>query len=167
MLNKNIKDFLELNKNKFSQGEILGTVAKYNPFFSINDEIDKEKYKKNRETYIFDYINFSQTTTVFLKTFQKLNFETMFEENITDYINKLTEKIKDIQTFDNIINLIEVNRIKKEKQKDCLRILKEKYKLVIKNAIILIKGEVELNKAIKVIAEFVTKLFLFEKIIDF
>ena len=39
----------------------------------------------------------------------------MFEEIISDYINKLTGKIEDIQTFGNIINLIEINRIKEEK----------------------------------------------------
>ena len=65
----------------------------------------------------------------------------MFEENINDYINKITDKIKDIQTFGNIIRLIDVNRIKTEKQKDYFRILKEKYKINIKNDIKFIKGE--------------------------
>ena len=86
---------------------------------------------------------------------------------IIDYINKLTEKIKDIQSFGNIIQLIEINRIKEEKQKDYFTILKQKYKLIIKDYIKLIKGEVELNKAIKIIGEFVSKLFLFGKNVSF
>ena len=163
VLNKNVKDFIELNKNRISNSEILGTVAKFNPYFSINDESDKEKYKNYRETYIFDYINFSRITKAFNQAFKCLNFEIIFEENITDYINKITEKIKDIKTFGNIIELIEIDRINEEKQKYYFKILKEKYKIVIKNDIKLIKGEAELSNAIKIIAELVSKFFLFEK----
>ena len=164
ILNKNIKDFFANNSKKIKNAEILGTVAKYNPYFSIDDEEDKKKYKNNKETYIFDYINFSQTTDSFNGTFQNLEFEIMFEEIITDYINKITGKIKDIQTFGNIIKLIKVERIKEQKQKDYFRILEEKYKLIIKNEIKLIKDkDKELQNAIKIITEFVSKLFLFEK----
>ena len=165
MLNKNIKDFFAIKKN-ITNAEILGTVAKYNPYFSIEDEDDKKKFKNNKETYIFDYINFSKTTEAFNGTFIKLNFETMFEEIITDYINKITGKIKDIQTFGNVIKLITVERIKEDKQKDYFRILKEKYKREVKTEIKNIKGK-ELENAIKIIAEFVSKLFLFEKSTSF
>ena len=163
MLNKNIKDFFANNSKNITNAEILGTVAKFNPYFSIEDEEDKKKYKNNKETYIFDYINFSRTTESFIGTFQGLNFETMFEEIITDYINKITGKIKDIKTFGNIIKLIRVDRIKEEKQKDYFRILEEKYKLIINNEIKLIKDDKDLQNAIKIISEFVSKLFLFEK----
>lgn len=95
--------------------------------------------------------------------FQNFNFEIMFEENINDYINKITGKIKDIQTFDNVIKLINVNRLKEEKQKYYFIILKEKCELIIEKNIKLMKEEDELNEAIQVIAEFVSKLFLFEK----
>ena len=167
MLNKNIKEFFEKNKDRITNAEILGTVEKYNPYFSIKDNDDREKYKNNRETYIFDYINFSKTKPTFNETFKKLNFEAMFEENITDYINKITSKIKDIQTFGNIIKLIDVDRIVEEKKNDYFRILKEKYVLIIKNDIksISIKEEnkKELDNAIKIISEFVSKLFIYEK----
>ena len=163
ILNKNIKEFFEKDKDRITNAEILGTVEKFNPYFSIRDEADKERYKNKRETYIFDYINFSKITTLFIKAFHDLNFEKMFEENISDYINKITTKIKDIQTFGNVFKLIEVERIKEEKQRDYFRILKEKYKNIIEKEIILIKGEDEMNKAIKIIAEFVSKLALYEK----
>ena len=113
--------------------------------------------------YIFDYINFKNTTEIFTKTFRKLNFEEMFEENITDYINKITSKIVDIQTFGNIIKLIDETKIKEEKQKDYFRILEDKYKLLVKSDIKSIKDDNELTKAIKIIAEFVSKVFLFTK----
>ena len=163
MLNKNIKDFFEKDKKKLKNDAILGTIENYNPYFSVRDKIDKEKYKNNRDTYIFDYINFAETNNeTFTKNFQKLNFETMFEENIRDYIHKITGKIKDIQTFGNIIKLIEIDRIKKDKQKEYFRILEEKYKFIIKDNIKSIKDSEQLNKAIKIIAEFVSKIFLFE-----
>ena len=87
----------------------------------------------------------------------------MFEENITDYINKITSKIVNIQTFGNIIKLINEKRIKEEKKKDYFRILEDKYKYIIKNDIKSIKGEKELEKSIKIIAEFVSKIFSFYK----
>ena len=106
------------NKKKISNAEILGTIEKYNPYFSIQDKDDKEKYKNNREVYIFDNKNFKNTIEIFTQTFRKLNFEEMFEDNITDYINKINSKIEDIQTFGNIIKLIDETKIKEEKQKD-------------------------------------------------
>ena len=163
MLNKLIKEFLEIKKNGITNAEILGTIEKFNPYFSVRDKGDKDKYKNNREVYIFDNVNFKKTTDTFTKTFRKLNFEEMFEENITDYINKITDKIEDIQTFGNIIKLIDESKIKEEKQKDYFRILKEKYKLVVKVDIKSIKSDKELEKAIKIIAEFASKVFLFDK----
>ena len=50
----------------------------------------------------------------------------MFEEIISDYIHKLIGKIEDIQTFGNIINLIEINRIKEEMQREYFKKHKEK-----------------------------------------
>ena len=164
MLNTNIKEFFDIKHKSISNAEILSTAGKYNPYFSVKGKNDREKYKNNRDTYIFDYVDFNQITEEFIKNFQYLNFETMFEENINDYINKITDKIKDIQTFGNIIRLIDVNRIKTEKQKDYFRILKEKYKINIKNDIKFIKGETELNVRVKILAEFISKIFLFEKI---
>ena len=163
MLNKLIKEFIMASKNNITNAEILGIIVKYNPYFSVKDPGDKEKYKNNREVYIFDYVNFKQTTETFTKTFRNLNFEEMFEENITDYINKITSKIEDIQTFGNIIKLINESKIKEEKQKDYFWILENKYKLIVKNDIKSIKDDKELTKAIKIIAEFVSKVFLFYK----
>ena len=161
-LNKNINKFFENRKKRIPNEVILGTVEKFNPYFSVKDPIDKERYKNNRETYIFDYINFRNISDTFIKNFQNLNFETMFEENIGDYINKITGKIDSIQTFGNITKLVNIEKIEEDKQKEYFRILEEKYKFVIKDNIKLIKSEIELNKGIKIIAEFISKIFLFE-----
>ena len=163
LLNKNLKDFFKKNKDKITNTEILSLLEKYNPYFSFKNKDDKERYKNKRETYIFDYINFSETTTIFIKYFRNFNFETMFEDNINDYINKITRKIKDIQSFGNVIKLININRLKKEIQKNYIEILKDKYELIAEKDIKLIKEKDELYKVSKIIAEFVSKIFLFEK----
>ena len=118
MLDKLIKEFFEANKNKLTNADILGTIELYDPYFSVKDKGDKNKYKNKREVYIFDYINFKLITDTFIETFRLLNFEEMFEENILDYINKIIDKIEDIQTFGNIIKLIDEKKIKEETQKD-------------------------------------------------
>ena len=161
MLNKLINKFLEKNQQSLTNAEKLGVVRKFNPFFNIEDDRDKNKFKNKRETYIFDYVIFSKITPAFIKAFHIFNFETIFKENITEYINKITEKIKDIQTFGNIIKLVDETRMKEEDKKDYFDLLKEKYNSVIKYNINSIKNDKELKNAIKILAEFVSKRFLF------
>ena len=160
ILNKNIKDFFEINKENIADSEILGAIEKFNPYFNIKDTADNERYKNNRETFFFDYINFGKTTEVFIHVFHHLNFEAIFKENITEFINKITSKIKDILTFGNIIKLIDVTRIQ-EKKKDYYNILKDKYELIIKNDIQSLTGD-KLDKAVKIVSEFISKIFLDE-----
>ena len=74
-LNKNIKTFIEKNKDNISNIEMLGIITQYNPYFNIRDLDDKERYKNKRDTYIFDYIDFSKITNHFIQTFKILNFE--------------------------------------------------------------------------------------------
>ena len=74
MLNKLIKEFFEIKKNGITNAEKLGTIAKYNPYFSDKDKGDKDKYKNNREVYIFDNVNFKQTTDTFTKTIRLIEF---------------------------------------------------------------------------------------------
>jgi len=57
--------------------------------------------------------------------------------------------------------------MKEENQKDYFRILKEKYRSVIKNKISLIKDDKELKKGIKIIAESISKIVYLIKIIFF
>ena len=92
ILNKNIKDFFEIKKGKLSNSEILGAITWFNPYFS-KEAYDKEKYKNYRETYIFDYIDFSNMTKDFELNFRNMKFEEIFETNIRDFINKITSKI--------------------------------------------------------------------------
>ena len=49
MLDKNIKEFFKKNK-KIKNSEILSIVEEYNPYFSVRDEEDKNRYKNYRDT---------------------------------------------------------------------------------------------------------------------
>jgi hypothetical protein len=89
-----------------------------------------------------------------------LNFEEIFQENKKDFINKITSKIKDIPTFGNIIKLIDITRIQ-ERKKDYYIILKDKYELIIKNEIQSLSGD-KLYKAVKIVSEFISKIYLDE-----
>jgi hypothetical protein len=53
---------LDNNQKNLTNVEKLSCIVKYNPYFSIEDEKDKKKYKYNRQAYIFDYVNFSKIT---------------------------------------------------------------------------------------------------------
>ena len=49
-LNRNIKDFFEIKKDKITNSEILGAIEKFNPYYNIKDKFDNEKYRNIRET---------------------------------------------------------------------------------------------------------------------
>jgi len=85
----------------------------------------------------------------------------MFEENITEFINKIISKIKDISTFYTIIELIDVKLIEKKKEY-YFNLLKEKYELIIKNQIQSLKEDDKLNQTVKILSEFISKIFLEE-----
>ena len=162
ILNKNIKVYCEIKKGKLTHSEILGIFIKFNPYYNIENKEDFEKYKNNRETYIFDYINFHSITPNFKKTFHNLNFETIFKDNINEFINKITSKIEDITTFGNIIDLIDTSRIK-DNIKDYYNIFKDKYELIIKYEITSFKNEDKLIEAIKILCKFISMISLEEK----
>ena len=166
-LNNNIKELFELKKDKYNDEQKLGIVEKYNPYYNINNEDDEKKYKNLRETDIFNNINFCNPTKYFKESFHLLNFETMFKENIAEFINKITSKIKDISTFGTIIEIIDINRIEKEKKENYYNILKEKYELIIKIQIGSIKEETELNKAVEILSNFISRIFIYEDNNDF
>ena len=163
-LNQNIKDFFGIKKGELSNSEILGAITWFNPYFS-KEPYDKEKFKNYRETYIFDYIDFSNVTKDFELNFKKMRFEEIFETNIRDFINKITSKIKDILTFGNIIKLIDVKSLG-DKKTDFYNILKDKYEHIIKDEIQTLKED-KLDNAVKIVSEFVSKIFLDEKDTNF
>ena len=158
ILNNNIKKYLEKEGNKLLNQDKLGIIEQFNPYYSSEDPKDIERYKNNRETSIFNSIQFSNPTDGFKKSFIKLNFETMFKENITEFLNKIISKIEDIPTFGTILELITVSRIE-NKKKYYYDLLKEKFEYIIKNQIKILEGK-KLDEAVKIISEFISRIFL-------
>jgi hypothetical protein len=160
LLNKNIREYFEINKNNNKNEELIGFIKKFNPYYNIDDEEDNKKYKANRDIRILDYINFSEKSEAFIETFRQLNFEKIFEDNILEYLDKLTSKIENISTFDNIMELIDISRIK-SKEGEYYNLLMAKYDNIIKNQIEKVKGS-ELDDAIKTLCKFIVKVFFYE-----
>ena len=166
-LNLNIKELIELKKDKYNDEEKLGMIKKYNPYFNSDKIEDVKKYQNLRDTDIFNNINFKNPTEEFKLSFKLLNFEEAFKEKINEFINKITSKIIDIPTFGTIIEIIDIKRIDNDKKYDYYKILKEKYEYVIKNEIESLEDEVKLNKAIEIISNFIRIIFADENNTNF
>ena len=161
ILNNNITKYLEIENDTLLDHEKLGIIEKYNPYYSTRNIDDIKRYKNHRNTIIFNNINFINPSRAFKMTFKCLNFEEMFEENITEFINKIVSKIEDISTFGTVMELIDTKRLENEKKNYYYNLLKEKYELIIKNQIESLEGK-ELNKAVKILSEFISRIFLEE-----
>ena len=157
-LNKNIRIFIENNKN-LKNSEIIGYITEYNPYYQ------EDKFKQKREFYFFDYLNFDNNDDeLFIPTFKNLNFEIIFKDNITEYLNKMFSKIQNISTFKTIIELISTKFFIEEKQ--YFEQLKEKYESIIGKEINSLTGE-KLSDAIKIISYLADSIFIHEKNCNF
>ena len=96
-----------------------------------------------------------------------MNFEEAFKEKINEFINKMTSKIIDISTFGTIIEIIDTKRIENDKKYDYYKILKEKYEYFVKNEIESLENEVNLNKGIEIISNFIRLIFADENNTNF
>ena len=85
-----------------------------------------------------------------------------FSKKKKEFINKIVYKILDISTFWNEMELINLDRIKKRK-KDYYSLIKDKYELIFKNHIQKLKEGKELNKAVEILFELISRIFLEEK----
>ena len=164
-LNRNIKDFL--SKNNLTNSQKLGLIEQYNPYFNIKEEDDEEKYSRNRDVTILDCIDFDKKDERFIDSFHKLDFERIFRKNISEFLNRIVSKIKSISNFGIVLDLIRIDSIEDNTKKEYFRLLKNNYEEYVKTEIESIKDEKELNYAIKILAKFVSVVYLFEGNITF
>ena len=141
-------------KKELSNSEILGIIIKYNPYYI------EGKYKSRRDTNILDYINFGKIDKQFIETFKALEFEKIFNGNITNFLSTMTFKINNTFTFGVIMNLINVKKISKVKV--YFDLLKKKYEYIVQKELNSLTGE-RLNEAIKIVAKFFCLLYSNEK----
>ena len=157
ILDKNVKAYIESNKNELSDSEILGYIEQYDPYFK------EDKYKYKIDTIIFDYIKFDSLDSQFIDSFKKLNFEEIFKDSMNAFLNKMMSKITSTLKFGVIMDLINIERIKnknksKDKSKEYISMLQQKYDNIIIREIV--KGEkIDHSQEIKIIAKFVKLLF--------
>ena len=165
VLNRNIKDLI--SKNDLPNSKKLGIIKKYNPYFDKDDVDDEKNYSHNRDVTILDCIDFDKIDEGFIDSFHKLEFEKIFRKNISEFLNRIVSKIKSIANFGRVLELIDINSIEENSIKEYYYLLKNKYEEYVKTEIESIKDKKELNQAVKILAEFVSKIYLFEKNIEF
>ena len=151
LLDKNIKKYLEIYNKELSNAEILGFFEGFNPYYK------EEKYYNKRELYIFDYINFNDNNEQFIKSFKKLQFEKIFLDKFSDI---MISKIKDINTFGIILDLINTANI--SKFNSFFIQLNDKYEKIIKKQIESLTGD-ELKEGINIISKFFELKFIRDK----
>lgn len=170
ILNKNIISFFEQKKGKLKNFEILGYIQTYNPFY--ND--DRYKYKRDLSilNYLvleYDIYNYDEDIISdhvnFIETFKKLNYEDIFKANMVNFIDAMINKIKDISSFDTIIDLIRIDKIK-ENANEYLEKLKNKYELIVKPQIEKLSDN-QIKRPVEIIAKFEKLIFGKENNFDF
>ena len=153
LLDQMIKKHLS-EKKDLESIEKLAYITKYNPYYTDS------KYYNQVSSDIFDLLDLNNIDDDFIEHFREMNFELIFKENISEYINKIFSKINNISDFDTIIDLINIERL--EDKTSFLDSVKKKYDKIITNDVELLKGK-ELNKAIKVISKLSIINFIFEE----
>ena len=170
LLNDNIRKYFTEKKGKLKNSEILGYIQKYNPYYK------EEEYKFRREAYILDDLTFEydidsidedvlKEHSIFIETFKSLEYEDIFKNNMVKFIDTMINKIKDISSFDTIIDLIRVDKIE-EKAKEYLEKLKNKYELIVKPEIEKLSDD-KLKRPVEIIAKFEKLIFEQENNKDF
>ena len=152
--------------------EILGYTKEYNPYYQ--EEIHKFK-RDPYDPYTLDYLDFGydlynndedykKEHYLFIVNFQKFEYEYIFRENMDKFFELMVNKIKDISSFDTIIDLIQINKICRVNE--YIRKLKNKYEIIIKPEIEQISKD-KLKKPVEIIAKFAKLIFEQEGDINF
>ena len=128
--------------------EKLAFITQYNPYY-LNKNPNKI------DTNIFDLFDLNNIDNDFIDDFKDMNFEIIFERNLSEYINKIISKIKEISNFDKVIKLINIDNI--QDKNIFLNSLAKKYDNIIKDGL-----EKDLDKAVHIIANLAIIFFTYE-----
>ena len=144
-LDQMIRKFI--NKNELENIEKLAYITQYNPYY-IDRNINKI------DANIFDSFNLNNIDDNFIEDFRNMNFESIFKENINEYINKITSKIEKISDFDIVIKIINIKNI--ENKNILLNSLTKIYDKITKSGI-----DKEFNKY-EILAKLAIIYYLYE-----
>ena len=143
ILEQMIQKYINDNKRLISI-EKLWIITKYNPYYI------EDRYSNIVNCEIFDLFDLKDVHTEFIEEFQRINFEKIFNKKIKEYINKLISKVKTINDFGIMLNLINVERI--SEKNIYLEALNGGYENIIKPQIELLKDK-KLTDANKIVAK--------------
>ena len=127
-LDERIKNYIEQN-DKVRNLEIIDLIKNYDVYYKDG------RYKNKRNPEILKRINLETIDDDFKETFKNMEFETIFEDDLENYVYILLEKIEKIEDFDIILELININKLGKIKSK-YLNNLINKYKIAIKKSLL-------------------------------
>ena len=85
--------------------ERLAFITNFNPYYI------EPKYFNKVDCCIFDFLDLEHIDNEFIENFKRMNFECIFKDYINDYIKTFFEKIKKIQNFNTIFQLINIKNI--------------------------------------------------------
>ena len=142
LLDQIIKNYI--NNKELTNIEKLSLITKYNPYYI------EPKYSSIVDCHIFDYFDLNTIDNEFIENFKQMNFENIFKDYIDEYITKFFDKIKDIQNFDTVIELINIKNIKNKNI--YLDSLKRGYDNIVSNKLEFLTDE-KLNEAVHLIAK--------------
>ena len=173
-LDKIINNFIKTKKN-LKPIEKLQLITSFNPYFK------KDEYPKRVNPKIFELFDLDSIDEDFIKEFRKLEFELIFIDKLTDYIESITSKIKKIEHIGVVMKLINIkylmlndkdkykyvliylgylkkkNGILKKDVKDLLNTLDEK------NNELVVTQKLKLYKDVKIIVDLIFFNFTYEK----
>ena len=154
-IDKIMKEYIK-NNTKITNLEIIELIKRYNKYYS------EDIYIKKREPEILSKIDFEEINDEFIKKFRDMKFEKIFKDDIDNFYLIFTNKIKKINDYNIILQLIDINSLGDSKS-DYLKQLKNKYNIVIKD------GELTENNEnlIKVLANLINYICINENKIDF
>lgn len=153
ILDQIIREYNNNPDNHMTNIEKLAFITKYNPYYI------EPKYSKKVDCNIFDSFDLNIREENEFYDFKKMNFEIIFKDNITDFIKKFMEKIKEIKDFGPVMKLINIDNIQ---DKDLyLKPLKIKFDNIIINEIGLLTDD-KLNEAIHITAEIAKINYIYE-----
>ena len=158
LLDQIIKKYIENNNKDLENIEKLAFIVKYNPYYK------DPKYSNKIDCDIFDSLDLSRIEKEFTENFKNMNFEIIFKNNISDYIKKIIEKIKDISNFEPIIKLINIKYI--DDKNILLEQLKKRYDNLINNEIVTITNK-KLEEVVHVIAKLTLMNYIYGKKFEF
>jgi len=126
-IDKLVKEYIK-SSPKITNVEIIELIRDYDKYYS------EERYAHKREPEILEKIDLEDINDNFIEKFKAMNFEKIFENDLSNFLVTFTKKIKKISDFDNIFKLININNLG-EKKSIYLKQLKSKYNIAIKSRV--------------------------------